>query len=58
LISNPSFLIVDEPTANLDESGKSTVFDIIEQRRSQAAILIATNEPEEAARADHEVRLG
>ena len=47
LLNKPAFLYLDEPTSNLDESGKRIVFDIIEEYRSQAIIVIATNEEEE-----------
>jgi len=47
LIGNPVYLILDEPTANLDEAGKRIVSNIINERRSNSIIILATNEPEE-----------
>lgn len=47
LIDDPVFLILDEPTANLDESGKKIVAEIIEERRERSIIILATNEAQE-----------
>lgn len=47
LLLDPAFLFLDEPTSNLDESGKAIVFNIIEEFRNSKIIIIATNEPEE-----------
>ena len=58
LIKNPSILIFDEPTSNLDEEGKKRVFDIINQYRPDSIIIIATNEKEEYSLADSIYKLG
>ena len=47
LIDDPVFLILDEPTSNLDESGKKIVAEIIEERRDRSIIILATNEAQE-----------
>ncbi len=47
LLNKPAFLFLDEPTSNLDDAGKKIVHDVIEEYRSQAIIVIATNEQEE-----------
>ncbi len=47
LIDDPVFLILDEPTANLDDSGKKIVAEIIEERRERSIIILATNEAQE-----------
>lgn len=47
LLSDPDFLFLDEPTSNLDDQGKQTVFDMVEQRRANTIIIVATNETEE-----------
>ncbi len=58
LIKNPSILILDEPTSNLDDEGKKRVFNIINQYRPDSIILIATNEKEEYSLADSIYKLG
>ncbi len=58
LIKNPSILILDEPTSNLDDEGKKRVFDIINQYRPDSIIIIATNEKEEYSLADSIYKLG
>jgi heme exporter protein A len=44
LYHHPEVLILDEPTANLDEKGKHLVYDIIEEHKQQHTVIIATNE--------------
>lgn len=58
LLGQPRFLFLDEPTANLDEDGKQVVEQIIEEYRSEAIIVIATNEKEEYHLARQQVILG
>ncbi len=57
LLKKPEFLFLDEPTSNLDDDGKKIVFDIVEEYRKDAIILIATNEKEEYDLAKNIVRL-
>ncbi|HUV31302.1 MAG TPA: ABC transporter ATP-binding protein [Acidobacteriota bacterium] len=47
LLKKPAFLFLDEPSSNLDEEGKRTVRDIIEECRDSTILVIATNEQEE-----------
>ena len=47
LLSEPKFLFLDEPTSNLDEAGKKIVYDVIDEYRKQAIVIIATNETED-----------
>jgi len=58
LLSEPNFLFLDEPTANLDEEGKQIVFDIIEECRGTSILVIATNEREEYDLASNLCRVG
>lgn len=58
LIKNPSILILDEPTSNLDDKGKKVVFNIVNQYRPDSIIIIATNEKEEYSLADSIYKLG
>lgn len=57
LLNHPDYLILDEPTANLDDAGKQIVADIIEQHRSSSIIVIATNEQQEYKLAQQICRL-
>jgi len=56
LLRAPEVLILDEPTANLDERGKGLVDDII--RSHQGIVVIATNEKTELSYGDQFIRLG
>ena len=47
LLSHPNFLFLDEPTSNLDDAGKKIVYEIIEEYRARAIVVIATNEAED-----------
>ena len=54
----PALLIVDEPTANLDEAGAVLVNEILDEQRQRGILVVATNVPSEAAGADYTIRLG
>jgi heme exporter protein A len=58
LMHDPPLLLVDEPTANLDERGVALVYDAIAQARLSKCIVIATNEPEEVRLGDVIIQLG
>jgi heme exporter protein A len=58
LLKEPAFLFLDEPGSGLDEAGRRTVAEIIEERRSRSVLIIATNEPQEAQLAQQQCRLG
>jgi heme exporter protein A len=47
LLSKPNFLFLDEPTSNLDNAGKKIVYEIIEEYRDRAVVVVATNEAED-----------
>ncbi len=47
LYHRPGLLILDEPTANLDETGKQQVYEIIAAHKKENIVIIATNEKEE-----------
>lgn len=55
LLRNPSLLLLDEPTANLDEAGKALVEEIIGAHKGIA--VMATNESSELRYGDQIVRL-
>ena len=58
LLKDPAYLIIDEPTANLDEEGKQLVADIIKKHRSQCITIVATNDEKEGRLAEKQLRLG
>jgi heme exporter protein A len=56
LLRNPELLLLDEPSANLDESGKQLVDRIIKSH--EGIVVIATNEKSELEYGDQVIRLG
>jgi heme exporter protein A len=57
LIHNPEILILDEPTANLDEEGIANVYDIMEKQKKSKILILATNEHEEIRFGEIQLRL-
>jgi heme exporter protein A len=55
-LKDPALLLLDEPTANLDEDGGARVWAALERR--SVALVIATNEPEEAERGESRFTVG
>lgn len=45
----PNVLLLDEPSSNLDEAGVSMLRNLIEEWREKGLVVIATNDPHEAA---------
>jgi len=44
MMHSPELLILDEPTSNLDDEGKESVYSIIREQGSDRIVLIASNE--------------
>jgi heme exporter protein A len=57
LLHDPRVLFVDEPAANLDESGRRLVHDLLAERRDCGLLVIATNEPDDLRHATHRLDL-
>jgi len=49
---NHPVLLLDEPTANLDEAGRALVANLIEAHRSRGVTLLATNDSRDLAMCD------
>ncbi|MGM0651506.1 MAG: ABC transporter ATP-binding protein [Bacillota bacterium] len=59
LLHEPPILLLDEPTATLDQDGKELVNKIIKEQAEKGIVLIATNDSAEVAKYGQEVyRLG
>lgn len=44
LMHSPKLIILDEPTSNLDDEGKNSVYEIIREEAKENIVLIASNE--------------
>ena len=59
LVSKPPLLLADEPTGNLDRRTGEEVLDLLLSlaREKGTAVLLATHDPEVAARCDRTLQL-
>lgn len=44
LMHSPHLLILDEPTSNLDDEGKNSVYELVKEEGQKSIVLIASNE--------------
>lgn len=44
LMHSPVFLFLDEPTSNLDDEGKQTVYNLMKSESEKAIVVVASNE--------------
>jgi ABC-type multidrug transport system fused ATPase/permease subunit len=56
-LRNAPFVVLDEPTANLDPASSEVVADAIDRLGADRTVLLLAHDPELAARADRVVRL-
>jgi ABC-type lipoprotein export system ATPase subunit len=59
LVNNPSVLVADEPTGNLDTASGEVVLRLIRRAADEfgATVVMATHSAEAAAIADRQVRM-
>jgi len=58
LLKEPKFLLLDEPTANLDEEGVRLVDEIIKSQKRDGIVVLATNESSELNYGEKTLQLG
>src|SRR3989339_1073894 len=49
LLHRPALIILDEPTSNLDNSGKEKVYELIKKESENNLVIIASNEDSDTA---------
>lgn len=58
IISNPSILIADEPTASLDEENKNIVFQVLKDLNEKGmTVIIATHDKEIYEKCDYQIHI-
>jgi macrolide transport system ATP-binding/permease protein len=58
IVGNPSLLLCDEPTGNLDSTNSANVLDIFEQlNRDGLTLVVVTHDPEVARRSARQVHI-
>jgi len=58
LLSSPPVLLLDEPTANLDEVGKEMAYGVMAEQQKHGLLIFATNEEDELRFGGKFVKLG
>ena len=57
LLHAPPVLLLDEPSANLDEAGRALLRRLLDEQRTRGVALVATNDEREAALCDARIAL-
>lgn len=58
LVKSPPLLLLDEPTANLDESGIAIFHEVVKRQHAVGICILATNDPQEAELAERQIVMG
>jgi len=57
MLHDPAVLLLDEPGSHLDEEGRALVARVVERRRGERLVIIATNDETEVKLGDQRIRL-
>lgn len=57
LMHSPKLIILDEPTSNLDQEGKESVYKIITEEGKSSIVIIASNEASDLSLCSSELKL-
>ena len=57
LMHSPKLIILDEPTSNLDQDGKDSVYEIIKEESNSGIVIIASNETSDLELCSSELKL-
>ena len=57
LVNNPSLILADEPTGNLDQKTGAEIIDIFEALAGQETIVLVTHDPTIAARTGRRIKI-
>jgi heme exporter protein A len=58
ILHRPSFLILDEPTSNLDHDGIAMVSSVVDEQKRRGVLIVATNDADEASWCSANIELG
>lgn len=56
-LHEPPILLLDEPSANLDEAGRALLGDLLQEQRGRGIVLLATNDSRDADRCEAQITL-
>jgi putative ABC transport system ATP-binding protein len=57
LVNNPSLVLADEPTGNLDQNTGSEIIDIFENLAGEETIILVTHDPAIASRTERRIKI-
>jgi len=57
LMARPGLVLLDEPGSNLDDAGRALLAGLVEEAAQTALVVVATNDPAEAAWAHSRIEL-